>query len=149
VSSRRYAVQTVTATSPAAASTVAATEGDFQNLKRFEHFIIDALIQGGTGGTLDIHLQRAVGATWVDWFHFTQFAAGAAQIRVTFDSTTAVATLPTTVGADLTPALAAATLAGSHPGDKVRIVFVAGAGTSAGTAQTISISGVHFGGGLD
>src|SRR6185312_14741433 len=139
----------LTGTSPAAAgkSELARIEG----LSRFSFFQFDAFLQGATGGTLDIYLQRSVfnaaGANvWIDWCHFTQFAAGGAAAVYTLSTigSSSIATVGT-LSDDLTTGslvLAANTFVGGHPGDKVRIVAVAGASTSAGAAQTVYITGL-------
>ncbi len=133
----------VTATSPAAASTVVHTER-FSNLNRYDSVTaVDAAIEGGVGGTLDVYLQRKLASnSWADWVHFPQLASGGAKIHRTFDSSE-VEAAPVTVGfgTDSAPAvaMAAGKLACGHPGSEVRIIFVAGASTSAGTAQTITL----------
>ncbi len=138
---REIVHQTVSESSPGD-STAAAASGQFLNLKRFDWFIVDANIQGATGDTLDIYLQRDVDGTWVDWYHFAQLSAGASATRVMFDSKMSTDIEPVTVGADASPALAVDTLAGAHPGDKVRVYFVPGGSTSSGATQTITITGI-------
>lgn len=130
---------TVTATSPATATTGVATI-TANGLDRFDWFTVDAVLTGGTGGTLDVYLQRDVAGTWVDWIHFAQLSAGAAAIRKTVDSKSAAAG-PVTVGSGTSPALAAGSCSCCHPGEKVRVLFVAGASTSAGASQTITLTG--------
>jgi hypothetical protein len=46
----------------------------------------------------------------------------------------------TTVGTGTSPVLAANTFLGGHPGNQVRALYVAGAGTAAGAAQSIEIT---------
>lgn len=132
-----YVEHHITATSPAAASTVAGTK-ELSNLDDFSWFTVAAKLTGATGGTLDVYLQRWVGVLqeWHDWLHFSQLAAGAALIRHAVDCRMS-ATAATVVGAGTTPVLAVNTLACSHPGTKVRALFTAGASTSAGASQTI------------
>jgi hypothetical protein len=135
-------------TSPAAASTVA---GDpIGGLAKFDFITVDATLVGATGGTLDIYLQRELGETgsliWADWYHFAQIADSAAAASVTFNSYAATATTyPLTIGIGTLAApgvaIAANTLATPTPGQRLRIVSVAGAGTSAGGAQKIYITG--------
>ncbi len=131
----------ITATSPAAASTVVHTE-TFQGLDKYTWFMIDADLQGATGGTLDVYLQRKLATNvWRDWVHFTQLAAGASAVKYCVTPLSTNAIFIVGGGTDAAPgvALAANTNVGGHPGEIVRIVFVAGASTSAGAAQTIRI----------
>jgi hypothetical protein len=130
---------TITDTSPAAASTAA---GDtVAGLERYTWFTIDAALIGATGGTLDIYLQRKVGSTWVDWYHFTQLADAAAAIRYTIDSRSVKADGATTVGSGTSPVINQAVFSCSHPGNEIRALYVAGVGTSAGAAVSINITG--------
>lgn len=135
---------TLTDTSPAAAGTTvgAATYG----LRLDRAYQIYVKLQGATGGTLDVYLQRKVGPNaWTDWCHFTQLAAGGAAVVYSLYAEMANATTITTVtGTDSTPnvSLGAGTFNGGHPGDAVRFVFVAGSGTSAGAVQTVQLIGV-------
>lgn len=127
-------------TSPAAASTVAQTP--VTGLGGFRSMAIYAEIQGGTGGTLDIYLQFSPdgGTTWVDYAHYAQITAGAAAIkRLTSFSKSGQVTSVATVGSGETPALAANTHLGGDWGDRLRVIAVAGSGTSAGAAQVIKI----------
>ncbi len=135
-------------TSPSSATTTVgdtATASDNATfLGVFDWFTIDATLTGGTGGTLDVYLQRKVtDDVWADWLHFPQLAAGASAIR--YCANTGASTSITTVGggSDASPgvALAANTFIGGHPGFAVRSVYVAGASTSAGAAQVIRITG--------
>ena len=137
--------QTFTATSPASPSTTATAA--FVGLEKFDSIRIDATLTGATGGTLDVYLQRLVSTgpnVWVDWVHFPQIPA--AQAAKSYSLTTEVtATVPVVVGigTDAAPgvALAANTSVGGHPGQQVRVVFVAGASTTAGATQTIYLVG--------
>lgn len=129
-----------TDTSPASSGTVASTTAIFRGLARFDAFTIDAALQGATGDTLDVYLQREIDSTWVDWMHFAQLADAASAIRYTVDSAS-VADGAIVVGSGTSPVLTAGKLSCAHPGDAVRVVFVAGASTSAGAAQTIKITG--------
>jgi len=126
-----------------AGTTVIAT---VQGLAKYDDLRIDAVLAGGTGGVLDLYLQRKLATdVWLDWLRFTQIAAGAAKYY----------SLPTLVGSNTitevglwadagtgTQVLATNTCVGGHPGDQLRLVGVAGSGTSAGGAQTIYITGL-------
>jgi hypothetical protein len=128
---------TVSDTTPAAASTaIGATQASLGN---WDFLRVDAMLVGATGGTLDVYLQRCVGPdAWADWVHFTQLASGAAAVRYSLMASLANSTTITTAnaGTDTVPAvgLGAGTFIGGHPGDTIRAVYVAGAGTSAGAA---------------
>lgn len=137
--------QTVTATSPAAASTTAVASDVFKGalLRGAEALVVDATLVGGTGGTLDVYLQRKLASdSWVDWVHFPQIAAATTK-RYTFtivgngSSITEVGG-----GTDASPgvALAANTAVNVTPGDDVRVVFVSGSGVSAGASNSITIT---------
>jgi hypothetical protein len=107
-----------------------------------------AVIQGGTGGTLDIYIQTAfkkVNATptWVDVAHFPQLAGGAAAAGFTFTltrwspTTSAFFTPVNTVSG--TPVLAVNTVVPGILGYLLRVVYKTGAGTSAGAAQSVLV----------
>lgn len=139
---------TLTDTSPASASTAV---GDILGgLAKFDFITVDATLTGATGGTLDVYLQRELGqpesGVWADWYHFAQLADGAAATHVSFNSYMAnAAVYPVTIGIGTTGtpavALSAGTLVTPTPGMRIRYVFVAGAGTSAGAAQTVRVTG--------
>jgi hypothetical protein len=131
----------LTDTSPAAASTVASTTGLVTGLDQFDWFTIDALLLGGTGGTLDVYVQRWIASLneWRDWLHFAQLAAGATA-RYVVDSSWGQSGV-VTVGQGTSPAIAVATQANLHPGSRARLLFVAGASTSAGAVQKVVLSG--------
>jgi hypothetical protein len=123
-----------------------------RGLARYEALRIDALIQGATGGVLDLYLQRRImnGATpiWLDWLHFTQLSAGgAAIVYSTWAGDNAPNVSLVTVGQmsdDLSTgafALAANTFIGGLPGDELRLVANAGASTSAGAVQSVYLTG--------
>jgi hypothetical protein len=78
----------------------------------------------------------------VDWLHFAQVANGATLQVEQAQIMNTTAAFPV-VGTGLTPALAAGSAVGSHPGDRLRVVFKTGAGWSAAVNQTISIYGVE------
>jgi hypothetical protein len=126
------------ASSPNSASTVAQTP--ITGLGIYRSCQIYAAIQGATGGTLDIYIQTSPdgGTTWTDYGHFTQLAAAASQIfRMVAFSKAGQQLTALTVGTGTSPALAANTFMGGDWGDRMRIVYVAGAGTTLGATQTI------------
>jgi hypothetical protein len=140
----------ITGTSPATAAT--AVVGDVvRGLHDYDWFAIDAVIIGGTGGTIDVTLQRKIQALsngtavdlWVDWLHFPQVAAAT---TTKFSAQSAASTTITTVGMQAaSPGTTAATLAantfvGGHPGAELRMLATGGAGTSVGATQLVYIS---------
>ena len=133
----------ITFTSPAAASTVVETD-TWENLHVWDEFTLDAVLTGATGGTLDVYLQRRLGPnSWVDWVHLPQKADGAAATRHTISAANVSASwVVPGGGTDAAPgvALTASTITTAHPGDVVRIVAVAGAGTSAGASQSLTLT---------
>lgn len=136
--SQGYKCIDLSATSPSSATTVAGTP--VTGLAGYGSMSIYANIQGGVGGTLDIYLQYSPdeGTTWVDYAHFAQLASGASAIkRVWTVSRSAQQTTIATVGTSTSPALSANSIIGGEWGDRLRVVMVAGASTSAGAAQTI------------
>jgi len=134
-------VVTLTDTSPAAASTVIGST--VAGLLIWRKFTVDAEIIGGTGGTIDLILQKQVTTdVWADWLRLPQVAAATtARYSVAVESTGTI--VPVTWGTDAahgTPVLATNTCVGGHPGNRVRAVYIAGAGTSAGATQTVHIT---------
>lgn len=130
-------------TSPASATT--AVGATLAGLDAFETLTIFATLTGATGGTLDVYLQMSpdAGTTWVDYIHYAQIlaAAGAASKLITVTRLTNSGTAPIAVGTGTTPALAANTIVGGNWGDRLRVLYVAGASTTAGAAQVIQIVG--------
>lgn len=101
-----------------------------------------ATIQGATGGVLDLYLQTSEdGTTYTDYLHFAQLGAGAAaSVKRIIVNRGQPASAITTVGQGTTPALAANTVLSGVTGKYMRLLAVAGASTSAGAAQSISIA---------
>lgn len=126
-------------TSPASATTAVGTT--LPGFGDFDSFLCLATLQGATGGTLDVYLQISPdgGTTWIDFVHFAQLAASAAQVNKTFSVTRSVQQLALqSVGTGISPALAANTVLGGNFGDRIRTLYVAGVGTSAGATQTVT-----------
>ncbi len=132
---------TLTTTSPAAAGT--AIGSVLPGLREYDWFMIDAKLTQATGGVLDVYLQRKlVTDVWHDWLHFPQLAAGSTVFHysMTAQSNTGLTVVGAGTDATPAPALAANTMIGGHPGDIIRVVYVAGASTSAGASQSIWIT---------
>jgi hypothetical protein len=135
---------TLTGTSPSSAST-AVLSGSVVDLQKYDEIHIEADLLGATGGALDVYIQRKLANNlWRDWIHFTQLASGAAAVKYSARHGEAAALTATGGGTDAAPgvALAVGTQVGGHPGSEIRVVFVAGASTSAGAAQTIRVYGL-------
>lgn len=119
-------------TSPASATTAASTT--ITGLNLYSSLTVYYTVQGGTGGTLDIYLQVSpdAGTTWVDYAHFAQLADGASAVTREFTvSRAGQQTTVSTVGTNLNPALSGTTVIGGNFTDRMRVVYVAGASTSA------------------
>ena len=137
----------ISGTSPASASTIAGAM--CSGLAHWNGLRVEAQLVGATGGTLNVYLQRKVAANlWVDWVHFPQLTAGAGAVAYSFcvqSSTPSSGTLTaiTTRGTDAAPSPGMAEgLDLVHPGDMVRVVYVAGASTSAGAVCKIYVSSI-------
>lgn len=126
-------------TSPAAASTVVTT--GINGLSAASSITIFAKVAGATGGVLDIYIQDSPnGVRWYDYWHIPQIAAGAAAVQYAYcpalnDSVTVIGS----VDAGTTPLLAAGAVRGGKWNDYMRVIYVAGASTSAGAAQDIRV----------
>jgi hypothetical protein len=126
-------------TSPAAASTVVTT--GVNGLSRMGELTIFAKVTGATGGTLDIYIQDSPdGVIWYDYWHIPQIVAGAAAVRYAYcpamnDSVTVIGA----VDAGTSPLLANGQVRGGKWHDRMRVIYVAGTGTSAGAVQDIRL----------
>ena len=136
--------QTMTGTSPSSATTTAGTSYA-AGLDACDSLTIIGSLVGATGGTLDVYVQTSYdgGTTWFDFAHFTQLSAGAAAVKYAWHvSRASERTTITTIGSATTPALAAGTIMSGGWGNMMRLVFVSGAGTSAGAAQSVQVLGI-------
>lgn len=140
----KQAAQTVTLTSPSSASTaVGATLFKGSMFRAAEKLVIDADLTAGTGGALDVYLQRKTADnTWRDWVHFPQLTSGTSKKYSLVISGSGASIVEVGGGSDATPGvgLAANTAVDVIPGGDVRIVFVAGIGTAAGASNSITIT---------
>lgn len=145
----------VTAPSPAAPGVVIATptiKGEW--LYRADMLSIDAIVTAGAGGTLDLYLQRRIAAnTWLDWVHFPQVPAGTTKaFTVIIDGSGNYNNPIVEVGrgTDGSPnvLLAANSVANTMPSlnpnadVEIRLVHVAGAGTSGAGSSNVIVSPV-------
>ena len=106
----------------------------------YESLNIVAELVGATGGTLDVYLQISPnqGVNWFDFAHFPQLAGGAAAIKYTLTASLySPLTVPVVIGKDLSPVLAANTFVNGAMGDRLRLLMVAGGGTSVGAAVKV------------
>ena len=142
-----------TETTPAAAGTVASLAA-VQNAASYlpsgvagpmdEYDAVDVIaeIQGATGGNLDVYVQTSPdgGINWYDIIHFPQATAASAvkYYQAPISNATAT-TAPVVVGKNLVPALAANVVVNGAFSDRMRLVFVAGAGTSAGAVVVVRV----------
>jgi hypothetical protein len=96
-------------------------------------------VQGATGGTLNVYVQSKPGdgEDWYDIVSFPTIQAGAAEAyfraQITPHSGTS---FPVQVGKNLSPALPPGTSLNGAFGSRLRLVMVAGAGTTAGAQVT-------------
>lgn len=109
------------------------------DLSQFESMTITAILQGATGGTLDVYIQSAIddtGTLWNDFVHYTQIPAAAASstTRWTTCRWNQSSAAPVVTG-DLV--LAQTQFIPGEWGERIRVKVVAGAGTSAGAPLTI------------
>lgn len=149
----RQSQAVLTAASPATPSTAIVSptiKNEF--LFRGDTLSIDALITAGAGGTLDLYLQRRIDTNkWLDWIHFPQVPAGTTKgFTVIIDGSGSHNNpiVEVGVGTDGAPnlVLPANSIANTMPclnkatPVEVRLVHVAGAGTSGAGSSTVYIS---------
>lgn len=136
---------TISGTSASSASTTII--GTVNGLDKFDWFQIVAILIGGTGTAGDVAwLQFRLDPdvdVWVDWIRFPAIAAGTTyKYLVEPLATNTITAVGTgTLAAPGTVGIAANTNMGGHPGDMVRLVYTAGASTSAGATQKVYIRG--------
>ncbi len=138
-------------TSPSAAGTAASSKyvqnaasylppGVAGPLGDFSAVDVEVDLVGAVGGTLSVFVQVSPddGVSWYDIISFPTLAAGAAAVsyRSPISNATGTST-PTKVGKNLAPALASSTVVNGAFTDRMRLVFVAGSGTTAG-AQVVA-----------
>jgi hypothetical protein len=145
-------------TSPAAAGTVASSQpvsdtesyspngvaasSDLQSGVELVDFCAELV--GAAGGTLDVYVQGSYasqGADWFDLVHFAQLAAGASAVIYRAKCTShpqATSDAPVAIGKNLAPALAAAIALQTLGFNCLRLVMVAGSGTTAGAAVKVT-----------
>lgn len=144
-----------TETTPASASTVASSgpvmsaanylpAGVVGPLDDFDAVDIAAELVGSTGGTLDVYVQTSLDEiNWFDSVHFAQLANGAAAVSYRTSITHFAqpnSPAPVVVGKNLSPALAPNVCVQGGWGSRLRLVFVAGAGTTVGASVTVTVA---------
>jgi hypothetical protein len=134
-------ILTITGATPASATTAVVglaipAEADNIVLGAYESLTMQASLTGGTGGTLDVYVQRSFdgGTTWRDYWHVTQVAAGATKH---FDCSPTLDSSTYEVGQATTPALAAGQCAGGKWGQMLRVIATGGAGTTVAGSATV------------
>ncbi|GAC1576963.1 MAG: hypothetical protein NVS3B7_10080 [Candidatus Elarobacter sp.] len=111
-------------------------------MDQFESMSVLAILQGATGGTLDVYLQMnhdGNGTAWTDIAHWPQQSAAAASTTFVWNTSrwNQAAGAGSTATGDAS--LAANTFIQGEWGDRLRVKVVAGAGTTAGATATIKI----------
>jgi hypothetical protein len=137
----------LTMASPNAPGTLLGTAGNgglVSRLDEWENLLITSALTGATGGVLDVYLQTSYdeGTRWVDYAHFAQVSNGQGLTKSSSRVTKfqGVSNFPS-VGFDGSPALAANTVIGGPFGQQMRLVLVAGSGTTAGAFQNVTLYG--------
>jgi len=140
-----------TGTSPSVAGAVIAAAGQFPyaSFATADFFTIDWLSLGATGDTLKLCIQRRVlPNVWSDWVSMGAVAAAAAASPwVTMIAANRTSGVSNVGGGSDSVATPLASFTGSAtvlPGDDIRIVWLAGAATTAGAAQTVVITHYHL-----
>jgi hypothetical protein len=131
--------------SPAAAGVVASAL-TITGCKSYNWFRFVALVTGDAVGTVDITIQsKIIADTWVDWARTPTVAATVTtKYYIVPESSSVITTVGTTDDAltgPYTVVLAAGTCCGGHPGESLRAVYTAGAGTTTGAAQVVYVQG--------
>lgn len=134
----------LTATSPAAPGTSVTLVSDpiTQTLVGYQSMHIEATLQGATGGALDVIIQTSYdkGVSWTEYVRYTQLAAAAPSITyATSHSRGLGTTAPVVVGKSTVAVQTVNTSRAGEWGDRMRVLFIAGAATSAGAVQTIRV----------
>jgi hypothetical protein len=130
-------------TAAAAGTEISTVTFKGEALSRADLLVVDAVLLGPTGGTLDVYLQRRTGANdWTDWAHFSQVASITASRQSFSISGLAQDILALGGGTAGVPGVGLAVGKSSNvmPGDEVRAVFVSAGIVTAGAAQTITIT---------
>jgi hypothetical protein len=137
-------IREISDTSPAAAG-VAASARVATGLSKFDWLLFVCSVTGGTGGTTDITIQGELADDlWIEWARTNAQAATVSAVEAIVPESASIVTVTGVDDDALTAAgvtLATGVCIGGYPGDKVRAVYTAGAGTSAGATQTVRIFG--------
>ncbi len=152
---RKNTLMKATLATPAAPGTALgsmANGGAVSGLEMFDMLTFDVKIVGGTGGTTDVYLQKLIADAsgtnvWADFVHFTQVTTGATSVQTAATQDNQQATPAANWGTDGsagTPALAANSIAPGYPGSTLRLVAVAGTGTTVAGSVTLYITGKQF-----
>jgi hypothetical protein len=130
-------------TSPAAAG-YAASASTATGVDQYKWVRAICIVTGGTGGTTDITIQSEVCSdVWEDWAR-TPAVAATTTAKYAITPTGLLGVIPIGTSAEAIAAavvLAVNTCVGGHPGHTLRLIYTAGAGTSAGAAQTTYLMG--------
>jgi hypothetical protein len=113
-------------------------------LDDYDSIEIEAELSGATGGSLDVYMQSSDdGLIWYDTVHFTTISAASALViyRTALSRYATAFTAPTVIGKNLSPALSSGSAIQNGFGNHLRLVMVAGSGTTAGTPVLVRITG--------
>jgi hypothetical protein len=136
----QYVTRTSFTITPPATPATLNGSGVLQPFDVFHSAEIVAVLQGNTGGPLDIYLQTSYdgGTTWCDYIHYTQVGAGVLiKYRVSISKTAVTTAVPTQC---FDAGLGAGQVLGGEWGDRFRLKAVSGASTTASFLQTIFIT---------
>jgi hypothetical protein len=113
----------------------------------WKELAIEATLAGtdgtGMGGSLQTWVQcSSDGAVWTDWMMLHNTSSGSAAHHYRHSMERNVGS--TEVGHGLTPTLSpAGATSGGHPGEWLRVIFDAAAGTNHGVMQVVTVVGVR------
>jgi hypothetical protein len=127
---------------PVAGSASWAPAGVAAPLDDFTSVGVVADLVGATNGALDIYLQQSPdqGLNWYDVVHW-RVAAGAAAVSYSSPiSQSTSTTVAVVVGKGTSPALASGAVVNGAFSDRMRLVMVAGSGTTAGAPVTVRLT---------
>lgn len=104
---------------------------------------VTAVVGDPVGGALDLYVQTSPddGAHWFDQIHFASFSSGTGGVQVATLSAISqpASAAPVAVGTGLAPALVADTVVQGMGFNRLRLLMVAGSGTTAGTSVTVYV----------
>jgi hypothetical protein len=109
----------------------------------YESIGVVAELMGATGGTLNVYLQNSgdQGLTWFDMIAWPTIAAGASVVYYSSPLSQSTTTTTTTiVGKGALPALVPGSVVNGAFSSRLRLVMVAGSGTTAGASVIVRLA---------